>query len=146
MGEKILILPVEKQKQLMGCCRKPETRHLWTGGLGPAPVTNMKRNMGAGEKERDTEREKKLWQWWRDEKKKRHVKICWKLQKQWLSNTDHSYTKCEHWAMHSGHHSLFVYASHISRLNDKQTSGVSRGVSRLHAFDSTWFCSSGECY
>lgn len=55
----ILILPVEKQKRLMGCCRKPETRHLWTEGLGPAPVTNMKRNMGAGEKESETERERK---------------------------------------------------------------------------------------
>ncbi len=84
----ILILPVEKQKRLMGCCRKPETRHLWTEGLGPAPVTNMKRNMGAGEKERVKQRERErdmaVVERWKGKKDKSKYVGGYSEKQQWL--------------------------------------------------------------
>lgn len=32
---------------------------------------NMKWNMGVGEKVREKQREKEIWQWWKDEKKQK---------------------------------------------------------------------------
>jgi len=61
---------------------------------------NMKRNMGVGEKMREKQREKEIWQWWRNEKKEKrqsqNMLVATVKTKKLLSNTDHSYTKCEH--------------------------------------------------
>ncbi len=96
----ILILPVEKQKRLMGCCRKPETRHLWTEGLGPAPVTNMKRNMGAGEKERVKQRERErdmaVVERWKGKKDKSNMLVATAKNNNDFLKYWYSYTKCEH--------------------------------------------------
>jgi len=99
---------------------------------------NMKRNMGVGEKMREKQREKEIWQWWRNEKKRKkakskHVGGTVKTKNDFQILTIHTQNvnteQCTQVTIH------FLCMPHISRLNNKQTSGVSRGVSRLHACD-----------